>query len=117
MRTSLALENVEVSLSNASGGSSGINRLSKLDSDLNFEELETSAGEQATALFRRGTMVEATWDDFELMAVIGKGTFGKVYLVSCKPNGKYYAMKCIRKDVVIKHESVESLAVEKLILN
>lgn len=45
MRTSLALENVEVSLSNVSSGGSGINRLSKLDSDLNFEELETSAGE------------------------------------------------------------------------
>ena len=82
-----------------------------------MEELETSVGERATSLYRRESMVEATWDDFELLAIVGRGTFGKVYLVHCKANGNYYAMKCIRKDVVIKHESVESLAVEKMILN
>jgi len=31
-------------------------------------------------------------------------------------NKKLNAMKCIRKDIVIEHESVESLEVEKLIL-
>ena len=46
-------------------------------------------------------MTEVTWDDFELISVIGKGTFGKVYLVNNKLNGRFYAMKCIRKDVVI----------------
>lgn len=49
--------------------------------------------------------------------MIGKGTFGKVYLVRCNISGKHYAMKTVRKDVVIKHESVESLQVEKMILN
>lgn len=58
-----------------------------------------------------------TWDDFELISIIGRGTFGKVYLVKIKNSNKYYAMKCIRKDVVIKHESIDSLQVEKLILN
>ena len=89
----------------------------KLDGDLNLEELETTETERATSLYRRDTMVEANWEDFELMAIIGRGTFGKVYLVHCKANKNYYAMKCIRKDVVIKHESVESLQVEKMILN
>ena len=49
--------------------------------------------------------------------MIGRGTFGKVYLIRCKGSSKYYAMKTVRKDVVIKHESIESLQVEKLILN
>ena len=40
-----------------------------------------------------------------------------MYLVNNKQNDRHYAMKCIRKDVVIQHESVESLQVEKLILN
>ena len=57
------------------------------------------------------------WEDFELMAIIGRGTFGKVYLVYCKANGNHYAMKCIRKDVVIKHEAYEKLELEKMILN
>ena len=50
----------------------------ELDGDLNLEELETSVGERATSLYRRESMVEATWDDFELLAIIGRGTFGKV---------------------------------------
>lgn len=40
MRTSLALENVEVSLSTESGAT-----VSKLDSDLNFDELQDSVNE------------------------------------------------------------------------
>lgn len=48
--------------------------------------------------------------------MIGRGAFGKVYLVRCKENGKLFAMKSIRKDIVIEHESVESLKVENLIL-
>jgi len=42
-----------------------------------------------------------TWEDFELISIIGRGTFGKVYLVRNKKQDKYYAMKVIRKDVVI----------------
>ena len=46
-------------------------------------------------------MTEVSFDDFELLSIIGRGTFGKVYLVRNSRNGQHYAMKCIRKDVVI----------------
>jgi serine/threonine protein kinase len=36
--------------------------------------------------------------------VLGKGSFGKVYLVENTNNEKCYAMKTIRKDVIIDHE-------------
>jgi hypothetical protein len=36
-------------------------------------------------------------EDFEILRVIDKGSFGKVFLVINKLNGKYYAMKRIRK--------------------
>jgi len=48
--------------------------------------------------------------------LIGRGIFGKVYLVENNKNKKLYAMKSIRKDVIIDHDSLESLKVEKLIL-
>ena len=48
--------------------------------------------------------------------MIGRGTFGKVYLVLHEATNKYFAMKSIRKDVVLEHDSLESLKVEKLIL-
>jgi len=67
-------------------------------------------------IYRRNTLKEARFEDFTLMHVIGRGTFGKVYLVRQSTNLKLFAMKCIRKDVVIEHESVESLKVERLIL-
>ena len=51
-----------------------------------------------------------------LIRLIGKGTFGKVYLVYCQKNKKYYAMKSIRKDYVLDNNSLQSLQIEKLIL-
>jgi serum/glucocorticoid-regulated kinase 2 len=48
--------------------------------------------------------------------VLGQGSFGKVYLVAHKQTKKIYAMKSIRKDVVIEHEQLDNLRLEKLIL-
>jgi len=36
-------------------------------------------------------------EDFDILQVIDKGSFGKVFLVINKLNNKYYAMKRIRK--------------------
>lgn len=55
-------------------------------------------------------------EDYKIVRHVGRGTFGKVYLVKNVHTNKYFAMKSIRKDVVIQHESLESLKVEKLIL-
>jgi serine/threonine protein kinase len=78
---------------------------------------EHSAATQGSQLmYRRDTMITATLEDFELIKCIGRGTFGKVFLVKCKRNDKLYAMKVIRKDIVIQHDSIDSLEVEKLIL-
>lgn len=42
-----------------------------------------------------------TLEDFQIKKVIDKGSFGKVFLVVNKINGKLYAMKRINKDVLI----------------
>ena len=39
-------------------------------------------------------------NDFELMTVIGRGSFGKVYLVKRTGTDNYFALKKLRKDVV-----------------
>lgn len=56
------------------------------------------------------------FEDYKIIKHIGRGTFGKVYLVKNVKTNKLFAMKSIRKDVVLQHESLESLKVEKLIL-
>ena len=41
-------------------------------------------------------------EDFEILEVIDKGSFGKVFLVRNKLNDRMYAMKRIRKDILIE---------------
>lgn len=55
-------------------------------------------------------------EDFQIMKMVGKGTFGKVYLVQNMYNKRFYAMKCIRKDVIIDNEQFENIKLEKDIL-
>lgn len=73
--------------------------------------------EKTTALFCRSSECEkVNLEDFQLMSVIGRGNFGKVYLVYLPQTRQYYAMKSIRKDIVLDNDSVENIKLEKLIL-
>ena len=61
-------------------------------------------------------MSKFSFEDYQIVKKIGQGTFGKVYLVKNSKNDKMYAMKAIRKDLIVETDSVDSLRVEKLIL-
>lgn len=37
-----------------------------------------------------------------MLKVLGVGTFGKVYLVQHKKNGRHFAMKVIKKELVFR---------------
>jgi serine/threonine protein kinase len=41
-------------------------------------------------------------DHFEIVKVIGRGSFGKVYLVRKKDDGKVFAMKTLKKDMILR---------------
>jgi serine/threonine protein kinase len=45
-------------------------------------------------------------EDFKIRKVIDKGSFGKVYLVVNRKNGKLYAMKRINKDILIDKKQI-----------
>ena len=85
-------------------------------------EKNSNTGKSET-LYSRETLPEDVddvskqkFEDYKIIRLIGRGTFGKVYFVENNKNKKLYAMKSIRKDVIIDHDSLESLKVEKLIL-
>ncbi|RHY24967.1 hypothetical protein DYB32_008589 [Aphanomyces invadans] len=55
-------------------------------------------------------------DDFELLKVIGKGSYGKVTLVRKKDNSKLFAMKTLNKSNVKRRNQVEHTRTERRVL-
>ncbi|GMI39313.1 hypothetical protein TeGR_g14259, partial [Tetraparma gracilis] len=55
-------------------------------------------------------------DDFKLIKVIGKGSFGKVTLVEHKESGNLFAMKVLKKANVVKRKQVEHTRTERRVL-
>uniref|UniRef100_A0A669E0C7 non-specific serine/threonine protein kinase n=1 Tax=Oreochromis niloticus TaxID=8128 RepID=A0A669E0C7_ORENI len=65
---------------------------------------ESSLVEMEAVMSKSRTKV--TMSDFEYLKLLGKGTFGKVILVKEKTTGVHYAMKILRKMVIIAKVSV-----------
>ncbi|XP_044527084.1 RAC-beta serine/threonine-protein kinase isoform X3 [Gracilinanus agilis] len=62
------------------------------------------------------TRTKATMNDFDYLKLLGKGTFGKVILVREKATGRYYAMKILRKEVIIAKDEVAHTVTESRVL-
>jgi p70 ribosomal S6 kinase len=58
--------------------------------------------------YREDTEKSTNLSDFKIMKVIGKGGFGKVFLVQKiskgANKGNVYAMKSIRKDIILDYD-------------
>lgn len=59
---------------------------------------------------------KVTLQDFEVLGVIGRGTFGKVFLAKLKTSEVLYAIKSLRKDVLVEAGQIENVKLEKEIL-
>ncbi len=57
-----------------------------------------------------------TIDDFSILKVIGKGSYGKVLQVKRKDDGYVYAMKVLKKKYMRKKNQVEHIKTERQIL-
>uniref|UniRef100_A0A8B9JZG6 non-specific serine/threonine protein kinase n=1 Tax=Astyanax mexicanus TaxID=7994 RepID=A0A8B9JZG6_ASTMX len=73
---------------------------------VNEEEMDTSISHH-----KRKTM-----NDFDYLKLLGKGTFGKVILVKEKASGTYYAMKILKKEVIIAKDEVAHTLTESRVL-
>jgi len=55
-------------------------------------------------------------DSFDMIKVIGKGSFGKVFLAREKKTQEMFALKVLRKDNIIKRNQVEHTRTERSVL-
>lgn len=80
-----------------------------------LEELPT-AGNHRPSFVNPKMDQNVSLQDFIIKSVIGRGSFGKVFLVQKRDTNMVFAMKSLRKDVIIEYDQVESTRLEKDIL-
>nr|XP_057921761.1 protein kinase C theta type isoform X2 [Doryrhamphus excisus] len=73
--------------------------------------------EEALYNFPKKDQPKFSIDDFVLHKMLGKGSFGKVFLAELKKSGQFFAVKALKKDVVLMDDDVECTMVERRVLS
>ena len=81
------------------------------DIENNLNNNQTNQKQNAAENEKIETLIEdsskkegITFDSFEILSLLGAGSFGKVCKVKMKSTGKIYAMKILNKDFLTKHD-------------
>lgn len=61
-------------------------------------------------------ITKVTLDDFDVLKLLGKGSYGKVYLVRFKKDKQLYAMKAMSKRLIEDQDQIDAVLLEKEML-
>ena len=93
------------------------NKINSLNLVNNIKNSNQTGKKESGMIFcKHKDIKKVTLNDFKLLKVLGRGTFGKVVLVQYKLTKKYYAMKIMKKDVILESGQVTNTLLEKNIL-
>uniref|UniRef100_A0AAQ5XGL6 non-specific serine/threonine protein kinase n=1 Tax=Amphiprion ocellaris TaxID=80972 RepID=A0AAQ5XGL6_AMPOC len=84
--------------------------------EIKFGSPSDSSGTEEMEIAVSKSRTKVTMSDFDYLKLLGKGTFGKVILVKEKATGMYYAMKILRKEVIIAKDEVAHTVTESRVL-
>ncbi|KAI9733747.1 MAG: camp-dependent protein kinase catalytic subunit [Claussenomyces sp. TS43310] len=82
----------------------------------NGSSVETKDKVQQEQSQIRVTKGKYTLGDFDILRTLGTGSFGRVHLVQSKHNQRYYAVKVLKKQQVVKMKQVEHTNDERRML-
>ena len=82
----------------------------------NIQEQPSRKGRSQTIFSRKKEIKEVHLEDFNVLKVLGRGSFGKVCLVEYTATKEIYAMKSLKKDILIDQDQIENTLLEKKIL-
>ncbi|GAB5363513.1 hypothetical protein AAMO2058_000889600 [Amorphochlora amoebiformis] len=77
---------------------------------------EKASGEKKNKVDRFQMGEKIALDSFDLMRVVGKGSFGKVYQVRLKETGDIYALKVLKKSHLAKRKQIGHTRTERKVL-
>ncbi|EDL08009.1 protein kinase C, theta, isoform CRA_a, partial [Mus musculus] len=87
------------------------------DSPLDGSNKSAGPPEPEVSMRRTSLQLKLKIDDFILHKMLGKGSFGKVFLAEFKRTNQFFAIKALKKDVVLMDDDVECTMVEKRVLS
>ena len=93
-----------------------LNQKIKPKGEINKDGVVAPQFDSNTVYSTHKTVKNVKLEDFKVLKVIGRGSFGKVCLVEYLPTHETYAMKSLKKDILIEQEQVENTLLEKEIL-